>query len=135
MNWLSASAYIAAIALVKISLLILYLRTFTEKGFFRITLWTVLVAIALSHLQVIVVYWVKLDPFDCQWKYNTLPGELWAALCHARIDDLQNWVFVSIFTVILDVIVLVLPIRAVWKLHMAKQQKIAVSLLIGAGAM
>lgn len=135
MNWLSASAYIAAVALVKVSLLILYLRTFTQKGLFRVTLWTILVAIVLSHAQVIVLYWAKLDPFVCLWKYSTLPGALWNALCRLRYQQLKNWIFVSIFTVILDVIVLVLPIRAVWKLHMARRQKIAVSMLIGAGAM
>lgn len=92
-------------------------------------------AIILSHAQVIIVYWAKVDPFVCIWKYNTLPAELWSALCHLRYDQLKNWVFVSIFTVILDIIVLVLPIRAVWKIHMAKEQKIAVSVLIGAGGM
>ena len=94
-----------------------------------------MVAIILSHAQVIVLYWAKLDPFVCLWKYSTLPGELWSVFCRLRYDQLKNWVFVSIFTVILDVVVLVLPIRAVWKLHMAKQQKIAISILIGVGAM
>lgn len=135
MNWLSASAYIAAVALVKVSLLILYLRTFTQKGLFRVTLWTILVAIVLSHAQVIVLYWAKLDPFVCLWKYSTILGALWNALCRLRYDQFRNWIFVSIFTVVLDIIVLVLPIRAVWKLHMARRQKIAVSMLIGAGAM
>lgn len=135
MTWLSASAYIAAVALIKVSLLILYLRTFTEKGLMRVTFWVVMILIILSHAQVIIVYWAKLIPFRCQWQYNTLPGELWSVFCRATIDDLDNWVFVSIFTVILDLIVLVLPIRSVWRLHMAKRQKIAVSLLMGTGVM
>ena len=135
MNWLSASAYIFAVALVKVSLLILYLRTFTAKGFFRLTLWVVMIAIIVTHGQVIVVYWAKVDPFICIWKYNTLPLELWSVFCRPRYNQITNWIFVSIFTVILDIIVLVLPIRAVWKLHMAKRQKIAVSSLIGVGAM
>ena len=94
-----------------------------------------MILIILSHAQVIIVYWAKLDPFVCQWKYATLSYEMWVAVCHTRVDDLKNWVFVSIFTVILDIIVLALPIRAVWKLQMPKRQKIAVIMLIGAGAM
>ena len=133
MNFISASAYIFGIALVKVSLLILYLRTFTEKGIFRKTMWTVLIAICLSHLEVIVLYWAKYDNFPCQWRYETLASELWEALCHERYSDLKNWVFVSIFTVLLDVIVLVLPMHAIWKLHMNKRQKIGVAMLIGAG--
>lgn len=135
MNWISASAYIFAIALVKISLLVLYLRTFTVKGFFRTILWSVLVAIILTHAQVVILYYAKLDPFVCIWKYGTLPSALWNVFCRTRIEQLKNWVFISIFTVILDIIVLVLPIRVVWNLQMAKRQKTAVSILIGAGAM
>lgn len=134
MNWMSASAYIAAVALVKVSLLILYLRTFTAKGAFRVTLWIVMIAIILSHAQVLIVYWAKVGPYDCIWKYATLPVELWNTFCHKRYNNLPNWVFVSILTVFLDVVVLALPIRAVWKLHMEKRQKIAVVMLVGAGA-
>ena len=99
------------------------------------TLWAVLILIALSHAQVIIVFWAKFHNFYCQWKYNTIASELWAAMCPMRYDDLKNWVFVSIFTVVLDVIVLVLPIRAIWKLQMANRQKIAVSMLVAAGGM
>ena len=136
MNFISASAYIAAVGLIKVSLLILYLRTFTTKGAFRITLWTVLVLVVLGHGQVIVLYWVKLDPNNtCQWKYSSLDFTLWKAMCHERFSDLENWVFIAGFTVLLDIVVLVLPIRAIWKLQMAKRQKIAISMLMGAGAM
>lgn len=56
-------------------------------------------------------------------------------MCHERFSDLENWVFIAGFTVLLDIVVIVLPIRAIWKLQMAKRQKIAISMLMGAGAM
>ena len=134
MNWISSSAYIVAVALVKVSVLLLYLRTFTEKGlFFRITLCSILYMIAISHLIVVSLYWFKIWPFHCKWRYVTLPPDLFFSVCNLRYSDLKSWVFVSIFTVIMDLFVIILPIRAVWKLHMARRQKMAVTGLIAVG--
>lgn len=133
MNFISSSVYACALALIKISILLMYLRTFTAPGKFRKTLWVVLGIIIVTSLVVIPLYWNTIAPLECEWKYITLDFDLWTQFCNSRYSDTPYWLFMAALSIVLDIIVIVLPCHAVWKLHMVRRQKIAVIVMIAAG--
>ena len=105
--------YPLALCLVKVSILILYLRTFTEKGILRIVLYMVLALTMISHLIAIPLYWSQVTPFNCEWKYGTMPDDYYPYFCTVHHDTLRYWLFLAIINIFLDIIVIALPSRAV----------------------
>lgn len=112
----------------------LYLRTFTESKRFRYSIFVVLAILIISHVVTLAVYLGSNSPFHCHWsEYPT--DEEWDANCKGNYDSLPSVVFIAVMTIVLDIVILVLPCPAVWRLHMAKRQKIAIILLLVAGVM
>lgn len=121
-------------ALVKASIVLLYLRTFSVCGRkFRITLYCVIGLLITSHLVVIPVYWLSIHPLKCQWKYLDLTDGDYYSLCHERYNDFAYLIYVTSLSVLLDVVIIALPCREVWRLQMVRRQKIALLLVFLAG--
>lgn len=121
-------AYFLTIMLVKMSILFLYLRTFREGRIFAITVYAVLFVLVTSHIGFIFAYLFAYLPVRCSWaQYET--DEEWEAHCR-RGYDLKILtgltIFISALTVVLDLVILALPCRAVWRLHLPKRQKLAI---------
>lgn len=110
----------------------LYLRTFTESKRFRYTIYAVISTLVITHAVSLAVFLADVTPLHCKWTiYPT--DEEWYANCSYNYDSLPAVVFIAVMTIVLDIIILVLPCPAVWRLHMAKRQKIAILLLLVAG--
>lgn len=135
MSWLSASTYIFSIVMIKSSLLLRYLRTFIYNETFQISLRAVLGLIINGYGFVITFYFFKITLLLCKWKNVTLLWDLSTCVCHIHLDDFENWVSVSSFTILWDLIVIFFSIRIVWNLDMGHQHNIAVIMLIGAGTL
>lgn len=123
--------YFAAIMFVKLSMLILYIRVFTESRKFRRTAQALMAVIIISHVAIIFVQLFQRDRMDCNWRYLEPDID-----CRDRVDVdtlLILLTFISVLTVVLDVIILALPCPAVWKLHLPRPQKLAILITIISG--
>lgn len=110
----------------------LYLRTFTESKRFRYAVYATLTILVLSHLALIPVYYAEVFPLFCHWTYYPTDEE-WYENCHQNYDVLPFIVFLASLTILLDLIILLLPCPAVWRLHLAKRQKVAIISILVAG--
>ena len=121
-------AYFFTIMFVKMSILFLYLRTFREGRIFAITIYAVLFVLVTSHIAFIFAFLFFNLPVSCAWvQYET--DEDWDAHCRQTYDVnilTGLTIFILVLTVVLDLIILALPCRSVWRLHLPKRQKLAI---------
>jgi hypothetical protein len=128
-------AYFFAIMFVKMSILLLYLRTFTEGRVFRIAVYTLLLLIVISHVSFALTYIFFYLPVSCAWKIFE-HEEDYEKYCPQNVDAdviMELIIFISTLTVSLDLIILVLPCRAVWRLHLPKRQKLVILITLISG--
>lgn len=128
------SSYFFTICLVKVTILMLYLRIFTESKRFRYTIYVVLATLVTTHMATFPVYYSDLTPFHCHWTIYPTEDERYSR-CSEKYDALPWIVFIVVLTIVLDIVILTLPCPAVWRLHMARRQKIAILLLLTAGVL
>lgn len=125
--------YFVILCLVKVSILLMYLRTFAIHRIFRWAVWTIMFILVSSHLVTWIIYWTSINRLSCYWL--TYPITEYLAICHRKFDIRSSWVFLGTLTILLDVIILAMPCPHVWKLQMAKRQKIAIIMILLAGVM
>ena len=116
---------------VKLSMLILYIRVFTESRKFRRTVQALMAVIVISHVAIIIVQLLQANRMDCNWRYNE-PD----AGCRDRVDVdtlLILLAFISVMTVVLDLIILALPCPAVWRLQLPRPQKLGILITLISG--
>lgn len=118
----------------------MYLRAFTTlKKWFKYTVWVLIFLITGAHIVGFLGWTFSTIPPTCHWTYN--PNETpdqYAARCHHPALDLvliPYTLFLNVFTVAVDLVILYLPIRPVWQLNLAKRQKISVLVIFFAGGM
>lgn len=128
------TSYFITICLVKVTILMLYLRTFTESKRFRNSIFAVLAILGITHVVTLAVYLADVYPLHCHWSIYATDEE-WYANCSDNYDSLPAIVCIAVVTIVLDIVILALPCPAVWRLHMAKRQKIAIQFLLVAGVM
>ena len=120
---------------VKVSILLMYLRTFTGSRSFRYTVWVLLFLIITSHVVGFLIYAASESPISCFWiEYQT--DEEWDSHCRENWSsdvNLGYLTFLNAFTIALDLVILYLPCRPVWQLHLPKRQRIAIMMIILAG--
>ncbi|KAF6805543.1 integral membrane protein [Colletotrichum sojae] len=118
--------YSLTVILAKLSLLFLYLRLSPDRTF-RI--------MVVSLIGIVIAYSVSyqlLSLFGCRPVYASWDAEaLKTATC---VDKETVYMVLSIANIIMDVIILVLPMRIVIPLQMARRQKASVILLFATGA-
>lgn len=136
LEFISNTVYPLVLCLIKVSILLLYLRTFKVCGRrFRITLNCVLILIVISHAVSIILDWLSVTPLKCQWMFYDAPEEVEEAICHVRFDQFPYFVFLGALTIALDILIIFLPLREVLQLRMVKRQKIALVMVFLAGIM
>ena len=128
--------YFATIMLVKLSILFLYIRTFTESRVFRRIVQALMVVIVVSHVVMILLLRFDRPRIECHWKM--MEDEEYERLCPRKIDVNVLYImitWISTLTVVLDVIIMALPCPAVWRLHLPRPQKLAILITLISGVM
>ena len=123
--------------LVKMSILFSYLRTFTASRRFRYTVWGVMFVLVTSHVSIFICFVVWTTPVRCAW-IQIESFQEYGAICQHNYDwevFLRLIIFSAVLTVILDIIIVALPCRPIWGLHLPKRQKIVILLTLASGIM
>ncbi|KAL0783400.1 hypothetical protein CaCOL14_001306 [Colletotrichum acutatum] len=117
--------YSLSVVLTKLSLLFLYLRLSPDRSF-RI--------IVTSLIGIVIAYSVAyqlLSIFACRFIYASWDAEaLQTAHC---VDKGTIYMIFSIANIIMDVVILLLPLKIVIPLQMSRRQKVFVILLFATG--
>lgn len=127
--------YFATIMLVKLSILFLYIRAFTESRIFRWTVQALMSMIIISHVGFIIMFRYRYTRLECHW-LEVETDEEWEAACPEHYDNNTSTiivVFIAVLTVVLDLIILVLPCSPVWRLHLPRRQKLAILITLISG--
>lgn len=126
------NVYMVAILFVKMSILLLYLRTFSQNRTLRLTVYVVLFFLVTTHALTFPLYFSSTTPLDCQWRpFET--DEDYYAHCTEHFDQRTYLVFIAAFTIVLDVVILSIPCPTILRLNMAKRQRIAILVILLAG--
>ena len=126
-GWLT---YIFLMAAARTSILLLYRRIFTlMNGWFRLAWWTSM-SIVLAYSAVQLAICLSLcapHSIDTLWHD---PSK-----CRGTAGDIKSKkpIILAFLNAAVDLGILLLPIRMVWNLQMAKKRKILVSGLFGLG--
>lgn len=115
----------------------MYLRAFTGNKRSKHTIWVLMFLIIGAHLVAFFGWTFSTFPDKCHWTFYPTDEEF-AARCHhppiaLKLPDYN--IFLLIFTVIMDLIILYLPCRPVWRLQLAKRQRISILAILFAGVM
>lgn len=124
----ATNVYFFVICVVKVSILLLYLRTFTESQRFRYCAYAVMFVLVSVHTVTFPIYWSALSPVSCQWRVFTNDDDFDANCKQHLSPDRDNYwfSFLAAITIVLDLVILIMPCPPVWRLHMAKRQKMVV---------
>ena len=130
-------SYFITIAFVKISILFLYRRTFTNGRLFRYTVDAVSFVLVTSHVAFLGAFLFAFLPPSCAWKSFETEEE-YLASCSEPIPEVTFYrliIWITALTVVLDVIIISLPCRPVWRLHLPKRQKLIILITLMAGVL
>ncbi|KAI6778369.1 uncharacterized protein J7T54_000487 [Emericellopsis cladophorae] len=124
--YLGSIFYFATITFVKLSLLAFILRVFPDKSF-RKVVWVVTGLVMGYGISFIVATALQCSPAEGAWKQ--LRPE-WAGTCNNI--HLQKWMS-AIFNIVLDLVLLALPLRNLWNLHMEVKKKVMIMFMFSLG--
>ncbi|OHF00729.1 integral membrane protein [Colletotrichum orchidophilum] len=117
--------YSLSVTTAKLSLLVLYLRLSPERWFRIVTM--TLIGFATSYALVYMfLILLSCRPIQASWDLSVREG----AIC---IDKNPVYLVLSATNIIMDVVCLVLPLKIIIPLHMAKRQKLSLILLFATG--
>lgn len=128
-------SYFITIMFVKMSILFLYRRTFIEGRLFRYMVDAVLFVLVTSHVAFLCTLIFALSPPSCAWRQFETDEDYYASCSRpfSLVVLLRLIVWISSLTVVLDMIIISLPCRAVWRLHLPKRQKLVILITLMAG--
>ena len=119
--------YILAVCLGKLAILLIYARVFTSKPMLYTT---------YSLMGIVVAAWfgssiadiLQSLPVGCQWDPNAVEN------CHS-FDILAYFRYLSLPSIITDIVMLVLPIPMIWRLKISRSKKIGLAGVFLTGSM
>ncbi|MCJ1424962.1 hypothetical protein MMC29_002850 [Sticta canariensis] len=135
LQFMAQAAYLFSIGTVKVSILFMYLRAFTGNKTFKYTCWVLICLITAAHMVAFLGWVFSIIPVSCHWTYYPTDEE-YARRCNSTSlgNILVHYsLFLNIFTVILDLVILYLPCKPVWRLQLAKRQRISILIILFAG--
>jgi hypothetical protein len=119
--------YLAAMGLIKISILFFYLRIFPDKDF-RMIVYVVMGLCVAYSTSFILVSIFQCRPVNLAWRrWDGMPKG-----GHCNNINAQGWCS-AVFNIVLDVIVIVLPMRQLSKLALTWRKKVGVMLMFSVG--
>ena len=130
-------AYLFSIGSVKVSILLMYLRVFTASKTFKYTCWVLIFLISGAHIVAFLGWNFSTIPVWCHWTYYPTDEEYAARCHHPALNDVlvPYTLFLNIFTVVVDLLILYLPCRPVWRLQLPKRQRISILVILFTGVM
>lgn len=118
-------AWLLSVALVKLGMLLFYLRLFIDKKDRLATFMMMGVAMCWMLFAMLGAFF-QCRPFSYIWN-NRQKGN-----CDTQI---RFWVAIGISHIVIDILILLLPVRMVWKLQVSLTTKIGVYILFGLGSL
>lgn len=128
MSFIADNVYFFVIYLVKLSILITYLRIFSSARPFRFTVYAIIFIHTAGAIVNFGIFWTAITPIACNWRPYVNPVEF-VTQCTPNIPLNRVFAFYSFFVtsiIVMDLVIFVLPIHPVWKLNMAKKHKMIV---------
>ncbi|PIA94120.1 hypothetical protein CB0940_08064 [Cercospora beticola] len=125
-TWIIQILTVTCFYVVKLSLCIRYLRIAdnADDWFWRLSMLTI-VFVTAHYISSVVVWGAQCLPAARYWNLS-IPG---------RCIDLQTWTLsVNAVNLATDAVVLILPIRPIWKLRMPLKQRLAILSIFGLGS-
>ncbi|CAK1366983.1 unnamed protein product [Cercospora beticola] len=119
--------YLTALPLIKISILLTYLRVFTSKNF-KISVYIVIGLNLAYGIAFLLVSIFQCLPIHCAW--TRWDGS--DPTCKCNDINAQGWTSAA-FNVILDVLTLSLPLPMLWKMSLNKRKKFLVMMMFSVG--
>jgi hypothetical protein len=118
--------YLTALPLVKISILLFYLRIFPQT-WFRYACFATMAACVGYGIAFLLVSVFQCQPIDLAWNH-------WDGEHVGKCNDInaQGWTSAAL-NVVLDVVVLALPMPVIAKLELNKRKKVLVLLMFSTG--
>ncbi|KAL1795458.1 hypothetical protein ACET3X_005682 [Alternaria dauci] len=118
--------YLASVALTKIAILLFYLRIFPHQGLRRIIYATIVVCI-MYIIGFVTATALQCLPIRIAWEY-------WDGEHHGQCINLNAdaWASAAV-NIILDLVVIILPMRELSKLAMSRRRKFGVMLMFFGG--
>ncbi|KAJ0124468.1 integral membrane protein [Diaporthe amygdali] len=116
--------YVTAVALIKFSLLAMYLRIFPSRGF-KIAAWIIGGTVLSWWIAIVLVCIFQCNPIYVAWE----PWE--AGQC---INLKGSFIGNAVPNIITDIAILIMPVKQVWALHTAPAQKISLICTFGLGS-
>lgn len=120
-NILNVSCYM----IVKISIMLLYLRIFTSRKF-HIATW-----MCIAFVAMIAIANTLVAIFACTPVQSFYNREI-AVRC---IDEVAWYWSTAVLNIVTDVIILILPLPVLWSVQMSLSRKIAISILFMLGGL
>lgn len=120
--------YITIISLTKVTILCFYLRVFPERKF-RIWVFCTMGATILYMLAFLIVSAFQCWPISYAWTH-------WDGEHHGRCQNVnaQGWA-AAVINIVIDIVILVLPLRLIPKLNLHWKKKLQVSIMLSVGGL
>ncbi|POS71421.1 hypothetical protein DHEL01_v210183 [Diaporthe helianthi] len=116
--------YVTAVALIKFSLLAMYLRIFPSRGF-KIAAYIIGGTVAAWWIAIVLVCIFQCNPIYVAW-------EPWmAGQC---IDLKGSFIGNAVPNIVTDIAILTMPVKQVWALHTQFAQKVSLICTFGLGS-
>jgi hypothetical protein len=113
------------VTLIKLSILNLYLVLFPSVKFKRVVHGVIATQVILCCSFVIGIL-VQCHPLPYYWDKSI------GGTC---VPDSVGFILTAVVNMVMDLLVIFLPVRVIWRLQMDKRRKIAISIVFGLGAM
>lgn len=111
--------YVVAVALVKISILAMYVRIFPSRGF-GVAAWLLGSLTVAWAIAIALVCIFQCSPVHVAWM-PWLAGVDGSTCINLRLSFIGN----AVPNIMTDIAIMIMPIRQVWKLHATWAQKVS----------
>ena len=110
--------YCMAIATSKLSILSMYLRIFVERPH-RVVSYLIGAVVAAAAIACVITSLASCRPFSARWDL--------AQFKSSCINSVRFWMGMSVINIATDLVMLVLPMPAIWQLQLPRSQKTALT--------
>ncbi|KAI1855544.1 hypothetical protein JX265_004627 [Neoarthrinium moseri] len=127
--FITSQLYIGSILLIKVAILLEWIRIFAPPGNRHFVYWASHIMIwanVVFYVSIFIAFNIACTPYEYNWNV-LLKGN-----CD-RVNTHYTNLATSIFNVISDFMILIIPQRAIWKLHMSTKKKLGVSMVFAIG--
>lgn len=129
--FITTQLYIGSILLIKVAILLEWVRIFSPTGHRRFVYWASHIMIwanVIFYVSIFVAINAACTPYALNWNV------LLSGSC-ARVNTHYTNLATSIFNLISDIMILLIPQRSIWNLRLTFKKKLGVSVVFAIGAL